>query len=427
MKKAARLPLVLGMALAAGLAGCQAGSSNLPNTPTATAMAAGMSAERLQRLDSHFERLVDEGKIAGFVTWVARRGQVVHEHAYGMADIAANRPMSRDTYFYVYSMTKPVTSVALLMLYEEGRFQLNDPVARYLPELANLKLYVGDGPGGRMILRDPARQPTIEDVFRHTAGFLYGPAGSRALDSAYREANLMGGTLADLTQRLGTLPLAYEPGSRWVYSVSHDVQARLVEVLSGMPFDEFVRTRIFEPLGMKKAVFGRPEALKDQFAVIYDVNEQGELVPSGALDAPGAATRVLGGFSISATAADYGRFAQMLVNSGELDGVRLLSRKTVDLMASNHLPAGVARGAAGGGTAAGEGYGLGVRVVTDPAQAGNLTSAGTFGWSGAAGTHFFVDRAEELAAVFMIQKMNAPDGPAMAAQFETLVYQAIAD
>jgi CubicO group peptidase (beta-lactamase class C family) len=313
------------------------------------------------------------------------------------------------------------------MLYEEGRFQLDDPIARYLPELANLKLYAGDGSRGRMILRDPARQPTVRDVFRHTAGFLYGFGGNRGVDKAYAEANVMGGTLAELTQRLGKVPLAYEPGTQWVYSVSHDVQARLVEVLSGMPFDQFVRQRIFEPLGLKNAVFGRPDDLKDRFAVIYNVSPDGKLVPSGALDEPGAATRVLGGFSVSATAADYGRFAQMLVNSGELDGVRLLSRKTIDLMDSNHLPPGVTRGAAGGGTAIGEGYGLGVRVVTDPAQAGILASAGTFGWSGAAGTHFFVDRAEELVAVFMVQKMGAPDGPGMAAQFETLVYQAIAD
>jgi CubicO group peptidase (beta-lactamase class C family) len=419
--------MALGVILAAGLAGCQARSDASTAGDPASGGTAGMSAERLQRLDDYFHRQVDEGKIAGVVTWIARRGQVVHEDAYGMADIAANRPMTEDSYFYVYSMTKPITSVALLMLYEEGRFQLRDPIARYLPELSNLKLYVGEGAGGRVILREPARQPTIQDVFRHTAGFLYGSAGNRGIDTAYREANVMGGTLADLTTRLGTLPLAYEPGTQWIYSVSHDVQARLVEVLSGMPFDEFVRQRIFEPLGMQQTVFGRPDALKDQFALIYGVDPEGKLTPSTALDAPGAATKVLGGFSISATAADYGRFAQMLVNSGELDGKRILSRKTIDLMDSNHLPPGVARGAAGGGTAGGEGYGLGVRVVIDPAQAGNLTSAGTFGWSGAAGTHFFVDRAEQLVAVFMIQKMGGSDGPGMAAQFETLVYQAIAD
>jgi CubicO group peptidase (beta-lactamase class C family) len=415
--------MALGVLVLALLVGCQ---QKVGPETAASSTVAGMSTERLKLLDEHFHKLVDEGKIAGVVTWVARHGKVVHEDAYGLADIGAKRPMTRDSYFYVYSMTKPVTSVALLMLYEEGRFQLSDPVAKYLPELANLKLYAGDA-GGRMVLKDPSRQPTIEDVFRHTAGFLYGPAGMRGIDKAYREANVLGGTLADLTKRLGTLPLAYEPGTQWVYSVSHDVQARLVEVIAGVPFDEFVRKRILEPLGLKHMFFGRPDSAKDQFAVIYGVDPAGKLTPSGALDAPGAASRVLGGFSISATAADYGRFAQMLVNSGELDGVRLLSRKTVDLMDSNHLPEGVLRGAAGGGTVRGEGYGLGVRVVTNPAQAGNLTSAGTFGWSGAAGTHFFVDRSEDLVAVFMIQKMGAPDGPAMSAQFETLVYQAIAD
>lgn len=414
--------LALGALLATSLAACEKQAS----APTAAGVTAGMSTERLKRLDAHFHQLVDEGKIAGVVTWIARRGTVVHEDAYGMADIAAKRAMDKDAYFYVYSMTKPITTVALLMLYEEGRFQLSDPLAKYLPELSNLQLYTGDA-GGHMVLRAPARQPTIEDVFRHTAGFLYGQGGNRGIDKAYREANVLGGTLTELTQRLGKLPLAYEPGTQWVYSVSHDVQARLVEVLSGKPFDQFVRERIIEPLGLKHMVFGRPDALKDQFAVIYGVDEAGKLKPTGALDAPGAATHVLGGFSLSATAADYGRFAQMLVNSGELDGVRLLSRKTIDLMDSNHLPAGVTRGAAGGGSAAGEGYGLGVRVVIDPAQAGNLTSAGTFGWSGAAGTHFFVDRAEGLVAVFMIQKMGAPDGPGMAKEFETLVYQAIVD
>jgi CubicO group peptidase (beta-lactamase class C family) len=415
--------LAIGVLAAATIVGCQPKAE----APATGSVLAGMSSDRLQRLDAHFHKLVDDGKIAGVVTWISRHGQVVHEDAYGMADIEASRPMSKDSYFYVYSMTKPITSVALLMLYEEGRFQLRDPVARYLPELANLKLYGGEGAGGRMVLKDPARQPTIQDVFRHTAGFLYGPAGERGIDKAYREANVMGGTLTDLTQRLGKVPLAYEPGTQWIYSVSHDVQARLVEVLSGMPFDQFVQQRIFEPLGMKQTVFGRPDALKDQFAVIYAPNAEGKLAPNGALDAPGAAAKVLGGFSVSSTAADYGRFARMLVNSGELDGVRLLSRKTVDLMDSNHLPLGVTRGAAGGGTALGEGYGLGVRVVIDPAMAGNLTSAKTFGWSGAAGTHFFVDRSEDLVAVFMIQKSGGSDGPGMGAQFETLVYQAIVD
>jgi CubicO group peptidase (beta-lactamase class C family) len=388
---------------------------------------AGMSSERLERLDEHFHRYVDDGLIAGVVTYIVRRGQVVHQDAYGLADVAARRPMSQDSYFYLYSMTKPVTSVALLILYEEGMFQLDDPLADYLPEMADLKLYDGEGDDGNMILKDPARQPTVHDVFRHTAGFLYGGGGNRGIDRAYAEAALMNGTLAELTRKLGRIPLAYEPGTQWVYSVSHDVQARLVEVLSGMPFDEFAEQRIFEPLGMQDTVFGRPAALRDRFAVIYGGSERGQLQPTGALDQPGAASRVLGGLSLSSTAADYARFAQMLVNSGELDGLRILSRKTVDLMDSNHLPPGVSRGAAGGGTAGGEGYGLGVRVVTDPAAAGNLTSVGTFGWSGAAGTHFFVDREEDLVGVFMIQSMGGAGGPGISDEFETLVYQAIVD
>ena len=399
----------------------------LPAAAQSPGVIAGMSSERLARLDEHFHRYVDDGVISGVVTYIVRRGEVVHQDAYGLADIAAKRRMSQDTYFYLYSMTKPVTSVALLILYEEGRFQLDDPIAQYLPELADLKLYAGEGNDGDMILEDPTRQPTIHDVFRHTAGFLYGGNGERGIDHAYSEAALMNGTLSELTRKLGKIPLAYEPGTQWVYSVSHDVQARLVEVLSGLPFDEFAQRRIFGPLGMKNTVFGRPPALEDRFAVIYGGSQNGQLQPTGALDRPGAASRVLGGLSLSSTAADYARFAEMLVNSGELDGVRILSRKTVDLMDSNHLPPGVTRGAAGGGTAGGEGYGLGVRVVTDPAAAGNLTSAGTFGWSGAAGTHFFVDREEALVAVFMIQSMGGPGGPGMTDEFETLVYQAIVD
>jgi CubicO group peptidase (beta-lactamase class C family) len=411
-----------GIALGMLLAG-----ATLPAEAQSSTVIAGMSSSRLARLDEHFHRYVDDGLISGVVTYIVRRGQVVHQDAYGLADIAANRPMSQDSYFYLYSMTKPVTSVALLILYEEGRFQLDDPLADYLPEMADLKLYAGEGDDGNMILKDPARQPTIHDVFRHTAGFLYGGNGNRGIDRAYSEAALMNGTLSELTRKLGKIPLAYEPGTRWVYSVSHDVQARLVEVLSGMPFDKFAQQRIFDPLGMKETVFGRPDALKDRFAVIYGGSQQGQLQPTGALDRPGAANRVLGGLSLSSTASDYARFAQMLVNSGELGGVRILSRKTVDLMDSNHLPTGVTRGAAGGGTAGGEGYGLGVRVVTDPAAAGNLTSVGTFGWSGAAGTHFFVDREEDLAAVFMIQSMGGAGGPGMTDEFETLVYQAIVD
>jgi CubicO group peptidase (beta-lactamase class C family) len=322
-------------------------------------------------------------------------------------------------------MTKPVTSVALLMLYEEGKFQLSDPLARYLPEFAGIKVYGGVDSQGNVLLEEPTRAPTMHDVFRHTAGFSYGavpePIQKLMQPSPYAEPSLEA-----LSKRVAAVPLIYQPGTRWVYSFSHDIQARLVEVLSGQSFEDFTRERIFAPLGMNEVVFGLPSKLADRFANTYSPNEAGKLVASDTPENTTYDTPPFGGTSLSGPVMDYARFAQMLVSSGELDGARILSPITVDLMASNHLPAGVARGAAGGGEASGEGYGLGVRVVVDAAKAGNLTSAGTFGWSGAAGTHFFVDREQELFGVFMIQRQGQ-GGLRLSSQFETLVYQAIVD
>ena len=401
------------------------GAALASDLPGANPESVGMSAERLGRLSAATHGWVDEGRIAGVVTLVARRGHVVHLDAYGMADIEHNEPMTEDTYFRLWSMTKPVTSVALLTLYEEGKFQLSDPLARYLPEFENVKVLAGVDEKGAILVEDPVRAPTVHDLFRHTAGFSYG-SGPEAVRKLLQPSPYSEPSLEALTHRIANVPLIYQPGTRWVYSFSHDIQARLVEVLSGMAFDDYTRERIFEPLDMDEVVFGLPAELADRFASTYSLNEAGKLV---AIDTP-EDTRYdsppFGGTSLSGPVMDYARFAQMLVNSGELDGARILSPMTVDLMASNHLPDGVTRGSAGGGAASGEGYGLGVRVVIDPAKAGNLTSAGTFGWSGAAGTHFFVDREEGLIAVFMVQRQG-PGGFGMSNQFETLVYQAIVD
>jgi CubicO group peptidase (beta-lactamase class C family) len=393
--------------------------------PSAKPESVGMSSERLGRLTAVTHDWVDQSRIAGVVTLVARRGQVVHLDAYGMADIEHNERMTKDTYFRLWSMTKPVTSVALLTLYEEGKFQLSDPLARYLPEFDNVKVFAGVDKDGGMILEDPVRAPTIHDVFRHTAGFSYG-AGPEPIQKLLQPNPYSEPSLEALAKRVAAVPLIYQPGTRWVYSFSHDIQARLVEVLSGMSFDDYTRERIFEPLGMNEVVFGLPAELADRFANTYSPNEAGKLVATDTPENTTYDTPPFGGTSLSGPVMDYARFAQMLVNSGELDGARILSPTTVDLMASNHLPDGVARGAPGGGEASGEGYGLGVRVVIDPAKAGNLTSAGTFGWSGAAGTHFFVDREQELIGIFMIQRQGQ-GGLGMSDQFETLVYQAIVD
>ncbi len=421
-RQAGSWPSVLAGLYAALIA---SGAAFAADLPSAKPESVGMSTERLGRLDAVMHGWVDQGRIAGVVTLVARRGKVVHVDAYGMADVEHNEPMTKDTYFRLFSMTKPVTSVALLTLYEEGKFQLDDPLARYLPEFKDIKVFAGVDKQGALITEDAVRAPTLHDVFRHTAGFSYGagpePVQKLLTPSPYAEASLEA-----LAHRLANAPLIYQPGTRWVYSFSHDIQARLVEVLSGMPFDEYVRKHIFQPLGMNEVVFGLPPKLAGKFANTYSPNDAGKLIASDTPEKTTYNTPPFGGTSLAGPVMDYARFAQMLVNSGELDGARILSPRTVDLMATNHLPDGVARGSAGGGEASGEGYGLGVRVVIDPAKAGNLTSAGTFGWSGAAGTHFFVDRKEQLTAVFMIQRQGS-GARGMSDEFETLVYQAIVD
>lgn len=423
MRQHSRITPVLAILCGAALAAAGALAADLPG---ASPESVGMSSERLGRLDAVTHGWVDQGRIAGVVTLVARRGRVAHLDAYGFADLENGEPMTEETFFRLFSMTKPVTSVALLTLYEQGKFQLGDPLAEHLPEFADAKVFAGTDSDGGMILEDPERAPTITDVFRHTAGFSYG-GGSAPVQALYEEADLYSSrSLEELTVELAEIPLTYEPGTQWVYSFSHDVQARLVEVLSGQTFEEYVREHVFEPLGMSETVFGLPARLADRFANTYSPNDEGELEASDTPEETSYDTAAFGGTSLSGTVTDYARFAQMLANSGALDGARILSPKTVDLMATNHLPEGVHRGAPDGSVSRGEGYGLGVRVVTDAAAAENLTSAGTFGWSGAAGTHFFVDREEELIGLFMIQRQG-PGGFGMSDQFETMVYQAIVE
>ena len=409
----------------AALPGLRALAEGLPR---ARAESVGMSSARLDRLTDVTHDWVDQGHIAGVVTLVARRGSVVHLNAYGMADIENNEPMRENAYFRLYSMTKPVTTVALLMQYEQGKFRLSDPLARHLPEYADVKVFAGTDANGTIILDEPVRAPTMHDVFRHTPGFGNLPEAVRNLIAADTSA---AANLDEYSQTVAASPLLYQPGERWVYSHSHDIQARLVEVFSGLPFDQYVHRYILEPLGMEETVFGLPANLRDRFPNTYNPGPSGEFIAMDTPEDTSYDTIPRGGTSLSGTIMDYALFAQMLVNSGELNDERLLSPVTIDLMSSDHLPAGVARGLPGGGEALGESYGLGVRVVTDSALAGNLTSAGTFGWSGAAGTHFFVDRSEDLIAVFMIQRLGTGPGNGdlstydMRPAFETLVYQAI--
>jgi CubicO group peptidase (beta-lactamase class C family) len=373
----------------------------------------GLSTARLKRLDAWMHDEVAARRKAGAVVLIA------WEKAYGVADLASGRPMRTDAIFRLFSMTKPVTTVALLTLYERGRFELTDPLEKYLPAFGKVRVYAGLDPAGRMILEAPRRAITLQDLFRHTAGFTYGGYfEDTPVDKAYEAAGVRDSqSLAELVQRMSGLPLLYQPGERWVYSFSHDVLAYLAEDLSGMPFDEYCRRMIFEPLRMEDTVFGVPPELASRYPTLYTADRGGALKAVNPDPYARFTGHPGGGAGLAATARDYLRFAQMLLNGGELDGVRILTPATVTLMTSDNLPPGTAYWHDG------MRYGLGVSVVTDPAQAGNLGSKGQFGWPGLASTWFTVDPKEDLVALVLVQEM--PRDVPFDDEFQTLVYQAL--
>jgi CubicO group peptidase (beta-lactamase class C family) len=405
---------VLALLMTAGSAGITS-----KDLPAAKPEDVGLSSERLARMTRTIHEYVDAGRTPGVVTLIARHGKVVHVDAYGKADLATGRQTRTDDLFRMYSMTKPITSAALLMLFEEGKFELTDPLSRYFPAVGDMKVYVGSAPQGGMLLDSPRRPITIQDVFRHSAGFSYGFGGS-PVDKAYQDANLFATDLTSMMEKLGKLPLLYQPGDRWVYSIAHDVQAALVEKLSGQKFDDFVRQRIFDPLEMKDSMFKVPADKKSRVPSLYSMGHDRKLAVDTSDLGRGYGDLVFGGYSISTTIGDYALFAQMLLNKGELNGVRLLSPKTVELMATNHLtPAALAAGGVGPGT----GYGLGVSVLMNPAERGNIGSVGEFGWSGAASTHVLIDPTEDLVAIYCTQLMGGDFS--LRANFATLLYQSI--
>jgi CubicO group peptidase (beta-lactamase class C family) len=376
------------------------------------------------------QRHVDEKRVPGAVVLVARNGGIVHQRSYGVSDRPSARPMRNDDLFRIYSMTKPVVSVALLMLYEEGRFQLTDPLERYIPEFKGLMVHAGVDASGSVRLETPRRKPTIQDAMRHTLGIGAG-GGPAPVAALYRENRIWVNSMDSLAQQmqlLGKVPLLYHPGEQWLYGYGHDVQARLVEILSGMPVDQFLQKRIFGPLGMKDTGYGVPAAQRGRMATLHDVPDAMPANP--AVDMRPStyerfAQHPFGTLGLWSTASDYARFALMLLNGGELDGVRILGSKTVELMSTNHLPSSIAQGGQPGTMGPGEGYGLGVSVILDPAAAGNLGSVGAFGWSGAATTWFTIDPKEKLVAILMAQQY--PYDARLLTEFQTLVYQAIAD
>jgi CubicO group peptidase (beta-lactamase class C family) len=390
----------------------------------------GLARKRLKRITDKMQQHIDQGNVAGTITLVARRGQVAHYEIQGLRDVAAGRPMSEDTLFRIYSMTKPITSLAVLMLYEAGHFHLTDPVANFIPAFADLKVYAGpDFTGFRVEALQ--RAVTIRDLLTHTAGLSYGWFDDVPVEALYRERTLMDSelSLAEAVQRLCEMPLLYQPGTAWRYSVATDVLGYLVEVVSGQPFAQFLSEHIFAPLGMSETAFFVPEEKMARFAALYEPAEGGGIQ----LMSPDMSNRfvkpprnVSGGGGLVSTMGDYLRFGQMLLNQGSLDGTRLVSRKTIELMTANHLALALMPIKIGPNPSPGYGFGLGVRVLVDPAQAQWLGSAGEYGWGGLASTYFFIDPREAMLGILMTQLVPREAHP-IRNDFRTMAYQAIVD
>ena len=425
---------VVAVAALVGAVGLASAPSDLPEmdgVPTAEPEVVGMSSERLERLDTVMQGYVDRNEVAGVVTLVARRGKVVHFSAAGQRDVENGAAMTHDTIFRMASMTKPIASVALMMLYEEGRFQLRDPISKWLPEFSDMQVAVPSPPQERLAgvykLVPAARPITVQHVLTHTAGLSNSYRGITRPDflemSAQRQPN---DTVGDMLKRLATLPLNFHPGDAWEYGRGTDVVGRLVEVMSGQTLDSFFRERIFDPLDMPDTHFYLPMSKLDRFAAQYGPGDDGTIVLA---DPAAAESRYVkephvyfsGAGGLVSTARDYFRFHQMMLNGGELDGVRILSRKTVELMTTNHT------GDYGIWLAGpGYGFGLGYAIVTDLGPSGTPRSEGSYYWGGAFGTIFWVDPSEELISI-MLTQIRPYTHLNIRPDLATLTYQAVVD
>jgi CubicO group peptidase (beta-lactamase class C family) len=400
--------------------------------PTASPESVGLSAQRLERIGALMQKNIDEGRLAGTVTLVARRGKVAWFKAQGMADREAGKAMTTDALFRICSMSKPITTTAVMLLYEEGRFLLNDPVSRFLPEFRNMKV-LAKTPSGQTYSIPASREITIKHLLTHTSGLTY--HWNTDLGALYRDAHVAhgllqyDGTIGDSIRALAGLPLLFNPGEKFEYSLAIDVLGRLVEVVSGMPLDEFLRKRIFEPSGMKDTYFFLPDDRVPRLAAAYtwyDGKGLGRFPDkpiddgnfSYSADYPYRGPRKLfaGGAGLCSTAADYARFCQMILNGGKLEGTRLLSRKTVELMTHDQL----------GKISPDSGFGLGFGVSGEKAPLEEVGSPGNYGWGGFFYTEFVIDPKEELIAIFMAQ-LHPTGGLNVNRVFETLAVQSIID
>jgi CubicO group peptidase (beta-lactamase class C family) len=404
---------------------------------TATPESVGFSSERLKRLDAAMAQAVANGEVVGMTTLLARHGKIVDYKTYGEA--ASGRPMSKDALFRIYSMTKPITGVAMMILFEEGKWRLDDPVTKFVPEFRDLKVYNGVDAAGKPILVNPKRAPTMREVMSHTAGFGYGLAEVHYVDKQFREKEVLRSQgLKQMIDRVATIPLMFQPGENWSYSVSVDIQGAIVERITGKTLGAFMQERIFAPLKMNDTFFYVPASKAGRLAAVYNYDRAaGKLIEAKQLfggelpdytKPPGMES---GGGGLVSSTMDYARFCQMIVNGGELDGVRILAPATVELMGKNVIPKNVLVNSDGRSVAQfneAVGFGLDFMTLIDARASGSLEGDGTMSWGGAAGTWFWIDPTNDLIFVGMIQRFSgAPTATNLGAMSRTLVYQALVD
>ena len=404
--------------------------------PATSPESLGFDSARLAKLDAYMAGTVTSGRVAGMTTLLARHGKIVSFKTYGKSSLETGTPMTRDAIFRIYSMTKPITGVAMMILFEEGKWRLDDPVTRFVPEFKDLKVVKTFNPDGTMVLEDMKRPPTMREVMSHTAGFGYGLQDEHPVDKMYREKRVLGSNgLKEMVDRTATIPLVFQPGTSWRYSSAVDIQGYIVEKLSGQTLGAFMESRIFKPLKMVDTAFYVPAAKAGRLAEVYvGDRETGKIGPARKVFGNDMPTYLKppamesGGGGLVGTTMDYARFSQMILNKGELDGVRLLSPSSVELMGTNVIPKDVlvnSNGTSGSRFNEAVGFGLDFMVANKAREAGTNQGDGTLSWGGAAGTWFWVDPTNDVIFVGMIQRMGGTGGDDLGGMARTLTYQAL--
>ena len=398
------------------------GGTRVRDLAVATPESVGVSSERVHRIETAMKKLVDDKQVAGLVTLLERHGKIVAFNAVGQKDVRTAESVQKDSIFRIYSMTKPLTGLAMMMLYEEGKWRIDDPVARYIPEFAKMKVYTGKNEDGTPKLEDAKRSMTMRELMTHTAGLGYVLSANNPVDKMIIDGNVLNSAapLKYMIDGLAKLPLLAQPGTRWSYSIGVDVQGYLVEKFSGMPFADFLRTRVFEPLGMKDTAFYLPKEKLSRLALVHNGSPNGLVVDENRPDPTVVPLGPSGGGGLFSTAMDYARFCEMMLGGGQLNGVRIIAPRTVEMMRTNYVNPDALKT-----MQPGTGWGMDFQIVMDAAAAGDSVPNGTYSWFGIAGTWFWIDPVDDLAFVGMVQHVNLGTTRGIHGLSHSLVYQSI--